>query len=73
MVNFDYTKTLKQVAILNELLPIYGGKTLDNVVQRLEARLLEAKEQFLEHNGHLLPDIIPEEYRYKLLDENDIE
>ena len=44
MTNGEYIKTKLQIAVLQDLMPVYSGKTLDNVVDRLQARVDEAQE-----------------------------
>lgn len=41
MSTAEYNKVKSQVLVLAELLPIYGGKTLENIQTMLEARLSE--------------------------------
>ena len=40
----DLEKVENQLLVLNELSPRYGGKTLDNVKQNVEAKLKEMKK-----------------------------
>ena len=44
MTNGEYINTRLQIAVLQDLMPVYSGKTLDNVVDRLQARVDEAQE-----------------------------
>ena len=45
MTNGEYVRVKAQVAVLKELLPVYGGKTLENIIQGLEARIAEEEIQ----------------------------
>lgn len=40
----DLEKVENQLRVLNELSPKYGGKTLDNVKQNVEAELKEMRK-----------------------------
>ena len=41
MTNGEYIKTRLQIGVLQDLMPVYSGKTLDNVLQGLQARVEE--------------------------------
>ena len=45
MTNGEYIRVKAQIAVLHELLPDYGGKTLENIIQGLEARVAEEEIQ----------------------------
>lgn len=45
MTKGEYVRVKAQVAVLKELLPVYGGKTLENIIQGLEARIAEEEIQ----------------------------
>lgn len=71
MTNIDYKKTLTQIETLKELLPQYSYKTLENIIQGLEARIKEADDWFAKHESTFVG--FPEfDKDFILLDENDI-
>ena len=45
MTNAEYIRVKTQVAVLKELLPVYGGRTLENIIQGLESRIAECEIQ----------------------------
>lgn len=43
MTNSDYIRLVAQIAVLKEIAIEYSGKTIDNIIQQLEARKVEAE------------------------------
>lgn len=43
MKNSDYIRLVAQIAVLKEIAIEYSGKTIDNIIQQLEARKVEAE------------------------------
>lgn len=39
----DYIRLVAQIAVLKEIAIEYSGKTIDNIIQQLEARKVEAE------------------------------
>ena len=44
MTTREYIRIKAQIAVLKELLPKYSYRTLDNIIQGLEARCREAEK-----------------------------
>lgn len=51
MTTADYMKVQSQIIALEELLPIYSGKTLDNIIEQLKARLKESEKTYRDNYG----------------------
>lgn len=43
MKNSDYIRLVAQIAVLKEIAIEYSGKTINNIIQQLEARKVEAE------------------------------
>lgn len=44
MTNGEYILLKAQLAVLKEVAMEYGGKTIDNVIQQMDARVKETEE-----------------------------
>ena len=50
MTNGEYIRIKAQIAVLKELLPKYSYRTLDNIIQGLEARVREVEKNVKDIN-----------------------
>lgn len=50
MTNGEYIRLKAQISVLKELLPKYSYRTLDNIIQGLEARAREVENNFKSHS-----------------------
>jgi hypothetical protein len=45
MAQEEYNKMKEQIGVLEELLAVYSGRTIDNIVVQLKARVREVEKE----------------------------
>jgi hypothetical protein len=45
MAQEEYIKVKEQIGVLEELLAVYSGRTIDNIIAQLKARVREVEKE----------------------------